>query len=346
MYKAVVIGYFANGLSRAGGQEAKTWNVTEMLEKVYGPEQISTIDTLNWRKSPFKLFKKIVSTSSKSQNVIMLPAQNSIKVFIPLFWILRIIFGVKIHYVVVGGWLPEFLNTRPILKNMAKKLDGIYVELNGMKKRLEKKNFSNIVYFPNFKNLEILPVHKLVNDYRQPLKLCTFSRVSKEKGIELAINAVKQINKYYAENVFTLDIYGKIEENYLDEFNNIIEEFPQYISYVGMVEPSQSVEVLKSYYALLFPTYYEGEGFAGTLIDALSAGVPIVASDWKYNSEIVKDMHTGILVEANNEKKLYETLEWILTHSSQWITMKKNCVKEAARYCPDCVMKALVDQME
>ncbi|MFR3494185.1 MAG: glycosyltransferase [Blautia sp.] len=56
---------------------------------------------------------------------------------------------------------------------------------------------------------------------------------------------------------------------------------PQYIRYKGMVPFNQSTEVLKNYDALLFPTYYEGEGFAGTIIDAFAAGLPVIASDWK-----------------------------------------------------------------
>ncbi len=34
-------------------------------------------------------------------------------------------------------------------------------------------------------------------------------------------------------------------------------------------------------------------GFAGTLIDAMAAGVPVIASNWKYNPEIVIENVTG-----------------------------------------------------
>ena len=65
-------------------------------------------------------------------------------------------------------------------------------------------------------------------------------------------------------------------------FNELKSTFPSYIKYGGLVPFDKSVEVLKNYFALLFPTYYEGEGFAGTLLDAMAAGVPVVASDWRY----------------------------------------------------------------
>lgn len=44
-----------------------------------------------------------------------------------------------------------------------------------------------------------------------------------------------------------------------------------------------------SYFVLLFPTYYENEGFARTLIDAYSAEVPVIVTDRRYNSELVTD---------------------------------------------------------
>lgn len=65
--------------------------------------------------------------------------------------------------------------------------------------------------------------------------------------------------------------------------------FPSYIRYGGLVPFDKSVNVLKDYLALLFPIYYEGEGFAGTLIDAYFAGVPVIAPDWKYNAELVNE---------------------------------------------------------
>ena len=61
------------------------------------------------------------------------------------------------------------------------------------------------------------------------------------------------------------------------------------VVFVNDASPDKSVDVLKCYFALLFPTDYEGEGCAGTLRDAYSAGVPVIASDWKYNAELVNE---------------------------------------------------------
>jgi glycosyltransferase involved in cell wall biosynthesis len=69
--------------------------------------------------------------------------------------------------------------------------------------------------------------------------------------------------------------------------------FPEYVVYGGVVPFNKSVEVLKDYFAVLFPTYYEGEGFAGTIIDAHSAGVPIIASGGGKPETILATIEAG-----------------------------------------------------
>lgn len=130
----------------------------------------------------------------------------------------------------------------------------------------------------------------------------------KEKGIEDAVEAVTLVNDDFGETVFTLDIYGPVDENQTEWFDKLQTAFPQYVHYRGCVNSDKSVDVLKAYYALLFPTFYDGEGFAGTLIDAFSSGVPVIASDWKYNPEIVHG-NVGIIYPTGNVESLADILK-------------------------------------
>lgn len=141
-----------------------------------------------------------------------------------------------------------------------------------------------------------------------PLKLCTFSRVMREKGIEDAVNVVETVNRELGLTVFTLDIYGQVDSVQIEWFDELQSKFPSYIRYAGLVPFDKSVDVLKEYFALLFPTYYEGEGFAGTLIDAFSAGVPVIASDWKYNTEIVNE-NVGFIFPSGDEQAFADILK-------------------------------------
>ena len=112
-----------------------------------------------------------------------------------------------------------------------------------------------------------------------------------------------------------------------------------------MIPYNRSTEVVRSYDAVLFPTYYEGEGFAGTIIDAMAAGVPVIASDWKYNTELISNGYNGVLFNTRNIEQLVEVLEDVYQNNSKWVSMKGNCLQEARKYTPDNCIKVLINML-
>lgn len=339
------IGHFAFGKKCLDGQTVKTNIVTDELAKILGNENVVKFDTSGGVKRLIALPFAILKALKKSKNVIIFPAQNGLKVIVPLLTFFNRFFKRTIHYSVIGGWLPDFLNGKKALTKRLKKLDYIYVETNGMKNQLEKKGFNNVSVVPNCKNLDILDEQNLVLPNDEPYKLCTFSRVSVQKGIEDAVNAVKSINNNHGKVVFALDIYGQVDSAQTEWFDSLKNSFPEYIRYCGVVDYDNTTNVIKDYCALLFPTYYEGEGFAGTLIDAMAAGVPVVASDWKYNSEVVVDGVTGLLYQTHNQEEFVEKIEYISNNLPQWIDMKKNAIVKAKNYLPGEVVIKISDNM-
>jgi glycosyltransferase involved in cell wall biosynthesis len=112
-----------------------------------------------------------------------------------------------------------------------------------------------------------------------------------------------------------------------------------------VVPYSESVGIIKNYFAMLFPTFYDGEGFAGTVLDAESAGVPIIASDWKYNSEIVTDDENGYILPAHDVHAWVERLIYIREHTAQWNEKKYKCLTDAKKYEPSVVMQTLISRL-
>lgn len=329
MKKVCIIGHFAFNKQMLDGQTIKTLNIYKALVNELGKDNVSCIDTHGGKKILPMLFFRSVVAAFKHKNIIMLPAHNGIKFFAPLLALLSKVTSCKMHYVVIGGWLCSFLKEHHWLINKLKRFSGIYVETSSMKANLEAMGFTNVFVMPNFKFLHILKPEELVYQYEEPFKLCTFSRVMKEKGIEDAIEAIKIVNEKLGRTAFQLDIYGQIDPNYKDRFNELIQIFPSYIRYCKTVNPDESTAVLKEYYALLFPTYYEGEGFAGTIIDAFSAGVPVIASDWKYNKEQITDGYNGILVQPKYIDGLVQVLLKLLENQDTLNNLRKNCLETA-----------------
>lgn len=61
-----------------------------------------------------------------------------------------------------------------------------------------------------------------------PLRYCTFSRVTKTKGILDAIKAIHLVNKRAGEKICTLDIYGPIDEAFKDEFWSVVKNIVKF----------------------------------------------------------------------------------------------------------------------
>lgn len=344
MYKICICGHFGGNKDFYDGQTIKTKNIYNALSKEYGEKEILKIDTYNWKKHPIEFMLKCIKGHKNSSNTIILPAQNGVKIFIPLFIFLNSFSKRKIFYIVVGGWLPEFLKKRKYLTKKMCKLNKIFVETTKMKKDLKKLEINNTDILVNFKNIQPINIQKLESNFDRPYKLCTFSRVMKEKGIEDAINVVKQINEEANKIIYKLDIYGQIDSNYIDRFDLLQRGFPEYIKYKGCIDSDKAVEVISKYFLLLFPTRFKTEGIPGTLIDALAAGVPTIASEWENVNDILKDGKTGYINKFGDLEELKKSLKKI--NKEDVIEMKKQCLHDVEKFMSDNAITILLKEIQ
>ncbi|MGN4425599.1 glycosyltransferase family 4 protein [Bacillus cereus group sp. MYBK30-1] len=345
MYKIGVCGHFGSKKNLLNGQTVKTKVLTEELKLALGTQNVEIVDTHNWKKNPFKLFINCLLLIKGCENVIILPAQNGLGIFVPLFLLLNKVYKRKLHYVVIGGWLPEILGENPKLKKQVCKLDGVYVETTSMIKSLQQLGLENVKKFINFKRLDVLTASGLHFPNERPFKLCTFSRVMKEKGIEDAIKTVESINTARGEVMFTLDIYGQVDENYKERFEQLQKKFPNFISYKGSVNFNESVEILKEYFALLFPTQFKTEGIPGTIIDAYAAGIPVIASKWDSADEVITQGITGYIYDFMQTSQLEMILNSVLDAPEKMGDMKENCLKRAEEFLPEKVISEFIKNM-
>ena len=348
MKKLGICGHFGTS-EYINGQMVKTKILTEELIKHFGKEEVALVDTFGWKKHPFRLFFNCISITYRCRNILIMPAGGGIKVLAPLFAVLCSVLKRKLHFSTIGGWLPSYLSENPWMIRFLKKMDFIYVETESIKQELLKKGLNNSIYMPNFKNIQVINSEKLPVSFSEPYPLCCFSRVKREKGILDAVNAVRGVNENAGRTVFSLDVYGSIEEDFKADFEKTVSENSSFIKYKGVAEYSKTTDILKNYFALLFPTFYSGEGFPGTIIDAFSSGIPVIATDWLYNSEIVSDGRTGIIYRINEkdrQKQLSDVLEKAANNPELIIRMKKECLNEAKKYDATIVMAEMTGRME
>lgn len=339
-YKVSIIGYLAKQKPLYDGQTVKTKQLASLLHEHLSDEEIGELDMQGMRQSPVSFFWNYYKLCRNSENVIILPAHGALLLF-PLLCVLFRGKNTKLIYDVIGGWLPGYVEKYTYLKFFLKKFDQIWVETSVMKNALEKKDFKHIIIVPNFKALSIVDKSEMTKNDEFPLSLCIFSRIIAIKGIEDGINAVKTINQESGKTIFKLDLYGQIDNTFKDRFEELQSEFPDYIKYCGCVAPNDSPKTLKGYYALLFPTRYEGEGHPGTVIDGYSAGLPVISAKWHSYSDFVDEGKTGVGYPQFDYNGLVETLRKVKENPSMLTDMKENCLEKAKEYSAETIGKQI-----
>ena len=284
------------------GQTVKTKNLYEAISDLYGEKNIKIIDTYNVKfRFPIVLFL-IIRAFLSCESVIMLPAHNGIKIFAPFFYILKKIFRKKTYYCVIGGWLPSFLADKPRLCDSLKSFDGIFVETNTMKSALCEYEFENVIVLPNFKKLQIIDPSDITVDSAFPLRLCTFSRVMKEKGIDQYLEAAKVIRKKYPQTRF--HVCGACEPEYNGELQKLVDD--KTIIYHGLVK--DIIAIHRVTHCTVHPTYYP-EGMSNVLLEACASGRPIITTDRAGCREIIDDGVNGFVVQQKDSNDLIDKLE-------------------------------------
>lgn len=345
MKKAAVVGVYGVGADFTTGQAVKCYEIINWLKKKYGQDEIEVVNTYKWKKNPLKLLVDLLNAFRRCKNIIIMPAQHGIKVFAPLAYYFGKIFKRKIHYVVIGGWLAEMLTEQPRMKKYICSFDAVHVETQEMVSQLKEIGLEQVYHMPNFRILPDRPPERQKH-WQTPIPVCTYSRVVKEKGILDAIEIVKEANRYAEKNIFRLDVYGKVASEFKEEFEKAIVQNNAIMRYCGVKNANEGVDVLCKYFALLFPTYYEGEGVAGTLLDAMAAGTPPIVNEWKYNREVVVDGVNGFIYPYRNIEVAARCLCELERKNELYENMVRACLERAKYYSTDRIMHQFVTSLE
>lgn len=304
MKKILYIATTADNRNRLDGETIKCRLLKDYLKKIGGIELI-TVDTDNWQKHIPKLVFKIIYNYLICDEIIVSSADRGAHIVLDFFR--KINCKKSIYYFVIGGTLAKNIVEKKWNIFAYEKLKNVYVEADEMKKNLNKLGIKNVQVLNNFRK-----IGKFDNKYTKSdiIRFVYFGRVIKEKGIE---ESIKLVNKLNTENIkCTFDIYGQCDSDYLKQLSL---KFGDSIRYHGEIIPDSvtEYEILSKYDIFLFPTYYPGEGLPGSIIDAYISGLAIIASDWEYASEYVKDGENGIIFKYKDYDDMYEKVKQFLS---------------------------------
>lgn len=126
------------------------------------------------------------------------------------------------------------------------------------------------------------------------------SQVRAEKGVLELLEASRRLPAHVSVTVRGPILPG------LDA--RVFDGHPRVV-YGGPAEPSEVAGLLAQHDALVFPTWYSGEGIPGVVVEALQAGRPVIASSWRALPDVVSDGVSGILVPPRDVDALSDALQ-------------------------------------
>ncbi len=90
-------------------------------------------------------------------------------------------------------------------------------------------------------------------------------------------------------------------------------------SIIFLGQRSDIAELLSSFDLFVLPSLTEGISI--TLIEAMAAGIPVIASDVGGNPELIQNGKTGLLVPLDSREKWHKTIQGLLADSTKRKTM-------------------------
>lgn len=341
-----VVGRVAKNVELLDGQTVKTRTLCQELERCYPDREVICVDTYQYHKHIFSILFHTVQIFIKCEHIFVLLSRNGRIFFFPILTGLNFLFHRRIYHDVVGGALPGEAQDRRALRRQLMRFEVNWVETRKMKEELAQIGVRNVEVLPNFKRLDILPEDQLCPTEDQPFVFTMFSRVIREKGMGAAAEAISEVNRRLGTQKAVLHIYGPVAKEYETEFGEILKQYHDCVFYMGCIPYRESVKTLCGSFMLLFPSVYPGEGIPGTIIDAFSAGLPVIATDWHFNGELVRDGVTGYCYHWENPELLVERVIYAVEHPDVIDAMRRACLEEAKKYTPDYAMEKICRRMQ
>lgn len=184
----------------------------------------------------------------------------------------------------------------------------------------KRDKIDHVHWFPTHRPL---PNTKCKKPTKPCFRFIYLGQVRVEKGILVLADALDSLP---SSSQIEVDIYGPISDDILSR---------EYINsrcrmkYCGTIPADEVHTVLSQYDAFIFPTFWHGEGYPGAVIEALSVGLPVIATNWRAVPEVVT-LDCGIIVPPQDNVALREAMETLRRSPDLWQSMHKAALQRGA----------------
>jgi glycosyltransferase involved in cell wall biosynthesis len=184
---------------------------------------------------------------------------------------------------------------RALLRSTVLRCEHLLVETEGLRERFSCAQ--RVDRYPNTRDLTETP--RVERDAGDGLRFLFLGQIWHEKGFLHALEASDQL-----ETNARVDFYGPL----MPGVSEAIFDAHEHANYRGCVEPEAVPGLLARHDALIFPTLYRTEGMPGVVVEAMQAGLPVIASRWPAAHEMIEDGVNGLLVEVGSTASLAQAM--------------------------------------
>ncbi|MGI6654242.1 MAG: glycosyltransferase family 4 protein [Christensenellales bacterium] len=137
---------------------------------------------------------------------------------------------------------------------------------------------------------------------KETIEFAFISRIMKEKGIDLYLDAARKIKERYPNTVF--HVCGFCEEDYKSVLGQMTDS--GVVVYHGMVRNVR--DVLRKIHCTVHPSYYP-EGISNVLLESAASARPLITTDRSGCRETVDHEVSGYIVPVRNGAALIHAIE-------------------------------------
>jgi len=313
-------------------------------------ERDFNIEVINLLNSKIKFLFRLIGLLFKKDEKIIVGASSKLRlILIPYISFLIRFNSSRSILMPVGGKMADELKKLPelireIYIGSLKDFDHVYVQSEKLKNELVKMTSQEkfYSYIPNFKKRP-LEKPKRSNLTKKKIELVYIGRMAERKGIFVLIEAF-ELSKDHMN--LELHFYGGfLNHKEKQKFLSLIKENDN-IYYHGEIKPDKINQRIRNHDIFVFPTHHKGEGFPGVLLDAFFAGLPVIASDWRFNSEIIDTGKNGLLFEPKNPVELSKKIKILYENKELLKEMSKNAYEMSEKYDVENVIDGLLDDLK
>lgn len=162
----------------------------------------------------------------------------------------------------------------------------------------------------------------------RPLKLISVGFLEDRKGYPTIFNAIKKLVQLGHRIEYIIVGDGECRK----EYEQIVVDygFQDFCTFKGIVKHDEVLRLMSESDVFVLPSYEESFGIV--YLEAMSCGLPVIATKGEGISDIVKDGENGFLIERNNVIELVEKLKFIIENPESASNIAYNGYSDAKTF--------------